>query len=75
MLKLVPRHHFVKIEAVYGTGQKARSFSRWSDLRHLIFMQHAGHRQSESAGRYIQPGCPRQGLYHLGIGQADPFNI
>ncbi len=39
MLKLIPRHDFSKLEAEYGTGRKARSFTRWSQLVHLISMQ------------------------------------
>jgi hypothetical protein len=32
MLKLIPRHHFGKLETEHGTGRKARSFTRWSQL-------------------------------------------
>ena len=39
MLKLIPRHHFSKIEREHGTGRPARTFSRWHQLVHLIFMQ------------------------------------
>ena len=39
MLKLIPRHHFDKLEAEHGTGRKPRSFTRWSQLVHLISMQ------------------------------------
>ena len=39
MLKLIPRHHFAKLEAQHSTGRKARSFSRWSQLVHLLSMQ------------------------------------
>ena len=28
MLKLIPRHHFGKLETEHGTGRKARSFTR-----------------------------------------------
>jgi len=27
MLKLIPRHHFGKLETEHGTGRKARSFT------------------------------------------------
>jgi hypothetical protein len=37
--KFIPRHHFVKLETEHGTGRKDRSFSRWSQLAHLFFMQ------------------------------------
>jgi len=39
MLKLIPRHHFAKLEGQHGTGRKARSFSCWSHLVHLLYMQ------------------------------------
>ena len=39
MLKLIPRHHFAKLEAEHGNGRKARSFTRWSQLVHLLFRQ------------------------------------
>ena len=39
MLNLIPRHHFAKLEAEHGISRKARSFSRWSQLVHLISMQ------------------------------------
>jgi hypothetical protein len=39
MLKLIPRHHFAKLEAEHTSGRKARSFTRWSQLVHLLSMQ------------------------------------
>src|SRR4030066_2206330 len=39
MLKLIPRHHFCKLETEHGTGRKPRSFTRWSQLVHLLSMQ------------------------------------
>ena len=39
MLKLIPRHHFAKLEAEHSTARKARSFTRWSLLVHLLPMQ------------------------------------
>ena len=39
MHKLIPRHHFSKLEREYSTGRSARTFSRWHQLVHLIFMQ------------------------------------
>ncbi len=39
MLKLIPRHHFAKLENEHGTGRKARSFTRWSQFVHLLSMQ------------------------------------
>ena len=39
MLKLIPRHHFAKLEAGYSTGRQDRSFSHWSQLVQLLSMQ------------------------------------
>jgi len=39
MLKLIPGHHFDKLEAEHGTGRKARSFTRCSQLVHLLSRQ------------------------------------
>ena len=30
MLKLIPGHHFAKLEAEHSSGRKARSFTHWS---------------------------------------------
>ncbi len=39
MLKLIPRHHFSRLEREHGTGRPARSFNRGHQRVHLIFMQ------------------------------------
>jgi len=39
MLKLIPRHHFDKLEAEHGTGRKARSVTPGSQLVPLLSMQ------------------------------------
>jgi hypothetical protein len=39
MLKLIPRHHFCRLEQEHGTGRQARSFTRWNQLVHLVFIQ------------------------------------
>ncbi len=39
MLKRIPRHQLAKLEAKHGTGRKARSFTRGSQVVHLLFMQ------------------------------------
>jgi hypothetical protein len=36
MLKLIPRHHFAKLEAEHNTDRKTQSFTRWSQLVHLL---------------------------------------
>jgi len=38
MLKLIPRHHFCRLEQEHGTGRQARSFTRWNQLVHLVFI-------------------------------------
>lgn len=43
MLKLIPRHHFSKLEREHGTGRPPRTFSRWHQLVHLVFNQVADH--------------------------------
>jgi hypothetical protein len=39
MLKLIPRPHCATLEAEPGNGRKARSFTRGSQLVHLVSMQ------------------------------------
>ena len=65
MLKLIPRHHFAKLEAEHGTGRKARSFSRWSQLVHLLSMQLTA-RASLRDG-IVSLKARLKSLYHLGV--------
>ena len=37
MLKLIPRHHFPRLEQEHGTGRPARTFNCWHQLVQLIF--------------------------------------
>ena len=39
MLNLILRHVLGKLETEHGTGRQARSFTRWSQLVHLLSMQ------------------------------------
>jgi hypothetical protein len=39
MLKLIPRHHFYRLEQEHGTGRQATSFTRWNQLVHLVLIQ------------------------------------
>ncbi len=39
MLKPIPRHRFSSLEAEHGTGRQARSFTRWNQLVHLVFIE------------------------------------
>ena len=64
MLNFIPRHQFSALEKTHTTGRRARSFSRWSQFVHLMFMQLTG-RSSLRDG--IQSMNSRAGnLYHLG---------
>jgi hypothetical protein len=65
MLKLMPRHHFAKLEAEHGTGRKARSFTRWSQLVHLLSMQLAA-RASLRDG-IVSLKARLTSPYHLGV--------
>jgi len=64
MLKFIPRHEFSLLEKRYGIGRKARSFNRWNQFVHLMFMQLTS-RSSLRDG--IQSIISRaRNLYHLG---------
>ena len=65
MLKLMPRHHVSKLAAEHGTGRKARSFTRWSQLVHLLFMQLTA-RASLRDGVFSLKARLKS-LYHLGV--------
>ncbi len=64
MLNFIPRHQFTALEKLHSTGRKSRTFSRWNQFVHLMFMQLAG-RASLRDG--IQSMNSRaKNLYHLG---------
>jgi hypothetical protein len=65
MLKLIPRHHFAKLEAEHSTGRKARSFSRWSQLVHLLSMQLTARVSLRDGVSSLKARI--KSLYHLGI--------
>jgi Transposase DDE domain/Domain of unknown function (DUF4372) len=65
MLKLIPRHHFAKLEAEHGTGRKARSFTRWSQLVHLISMQLTARVSLRDGISSLKARV--KSLYHLGV--------
>ena len=64
MLKLIPRHHFAKLEAEHGTGRKARSFTRWSQLVHLVFIQLTARASLRDGVASLKARF--RNLYHLG---------
>jgi hypothetical protein len=65
MLKLIPRHHFAQMEAEHGTGRKARSFTRWSQLVHLISMQLTARVSLRDGISSLKARV--KSLYHLGV--------
>ncbi len=65
MLKLIPRHHFAKLETEHGTGRKARSFSRWSQLVHLLSMQLTARASLRDGVASLKARI--KNLYHLGV--------
>jgi hypothetical protein len=65
MLKLIPRHHFAKLEAEHGTGRKARSFTRWSQLVHLLSMQLTARASLRDGVASLKARL--KSLYHLGV--------
>ena len=64
MLKLIPRHHFAKLEAKHGSGRKARSFTRWSQLVHLVFIQLTARASLRDGVASLKARF--RNLYHLG---------
>jgi len=64
MLKLIPRHHFAKLEAEHGNGRKARSFTRWSQLVHLVFIQLTARASLRDGVASLKARF--RNLYHLG---------
>jgi hypothetical protein len=65
MLKLIPRHLFDKLEAEHGTGRKARSFPRWSQLVHLLSMQLTARASLRDGINSLKARI--KSLYHLGV--------
>jgi len=65
MLKLIPRHHFGKLEAEHSSGRKARSFTRWSQLVHLLSMQLTARVSLRDGVSSLKARI--KSLYHLGV--------
>jgi len=65
MLKLIPRHHFSRLEREHGTGRPARSFSRWHQLVYLIFMQVTSRASLRDGVAALKARFTN--LYHLGV--------
>jgi hypothetical protein len=65
MLKLIPRHHFSRLALEHGTGRPARTFSRWHQLVHLIFMQITSRVSLRDGVSALKARFTN--LYHLGV--------
>jgi hypothetical protein len=65
MLKLIPRHDFAKLAAEHGTGRQARSFTRWSQLVHLLAMQLTARASLRDGIASLKARL--KSLYHLGV--------
>ena len=65
MLKLIPRHHFAKLEREHGTGRPPRTFSRWHQLVHLVFMQVTSRASLRDGVAALKARFSN--LYHLGV--------
>jgi hypothetical protein len=65
MLKLIPRHVLGKLETEHGTGRKARTFTRWSQLVHLISMQLTARVSLRDGISSLKARI--KSLYHLGV--------
>jgi len=65
MLKLIPRHHFAKLEREHGTGRPSRTFSRWHQLVHLVFMQVTSRASLRDGVAALKARFSN--LYHLGV--------
>ena len=64
MLKIIPRHVFSTLEKQHGTGRKPRSFSRWNQFVHLMFMQLTSRVSLRDGIQSLK--ARSSSLYHLG---------
>lgn len=64
MLKFIPRHQFSALEKEHSTGRKSRTFSRWNQFVHLMFMQLTGRSSLRDGIHSINSRA--NSLYHIG---------
>jgi len=64
MLKIIPRHEFSILEQRHSTGRKARSFTRWNQFVHLMFMQITSRSSLRDGIQSITSKA--RNLYHIG---------
>ncbi|NIP23647.1 MAG: IS4 family transposase [Phycisphaerae bacterium] len=65
LLKFIPRHRFADLEKEYGTGRKARKFTRWNQFAALMFMQITARASLRDSVESL--GVRNPFLYHLGL--------
>jgi hypothetical protein len=65
MLKLIPKHHFAKLEAEHSTGRPSRTFSRWHQPVHLIFIEVTSRASLRDGIASLKARL--KSLYHLGV--------
>jgi putative transposase len=65
MLKFIPRHQFSFLEKHHGTGRKSRTFTRWNQFMHLMFMQLTSRSSLRDGIQSINSRVSN--LYHLGM--------
>ena len=70
MLKLIPRHHFAKLEEEHGTGRPARGFSRWSQTVHLL---RPVARSTVADGNHRRPASFFEALFSLLYQRCQPL--
>ena len=64
MLKIIPRHEFGLLDKQHGTGRKSRTFSRWNQFVHLIFIQLTARASLRDGVAALSARF--RNLYHLG---------
>ncbi len=64
MLNFIPRHQFTALEKRHSTGRRSRSFSRWSQFVHLMFMQLTGRSRLRDGIQSMNSRADNP--YHLG---------
>jgi hypothetical protein len=65
MLKFIPRHVFGKLDSDHRTACSARSFIRWHQCDHLLFMQLTGRCSLRDGVASLTARC--KNLYQLGV--------
>ena len=64
MLRFIPRHVFSSLEKQHSTGRRPRSFTRWNQFVHLMFMQLTSRASLRDNIESLK--VRKENLYHLG---------